>query len=107
MTDSKVPLSKKLNLETAQAPWRELQPFFARGDVIQVKAGQDLLLVAEQLAADNAPLFQQWLSEGSVNKVSDDQALIWYQQDTLLWTVVIKPWVLVQESSEIDQAGSS
>jgi len=100
MSDAKIPLSEKLNLETAQAPWRELQPFFAQGDVIQVNAGQDLLLVAEQLAADNAPLFQKWLSEGSVAKVSDEQALAWYEQDEMLWTVVVKPWVLVQACSE-------
>lgn len=89
-------MSEKLNLETAQAPWRELQKFFASGVVLHVKASQDLLLVAEQLSADNAPLFKQWLDDRTVQKVSDEQALEWYNADAQLWTVVVKPWVLVQ-----------
>ena len=96
MTEPKIQLSKKLNLETAQAPWRELQPFFASGDVIYVSKEQDLLVVAEQLAADNSAIFQQWLEQGVVGKVSDQQALSWYESGAILWTVVVKPWVLVQ-----------
>jgi hypothetical protein len=93
---NQVPLSEKLNLETARAPWRELQKFFASGVLLHVKASQDLLVVAEQLSADNAPLFQQWLDDKTVQKVSDAQALEWYDADAQLWTVVIKPWILVQ-----------
>jgi len=96
----KTPLSARLNLETALAPWRELQTFFASGVVLHVDAGQDLLRVAEQLSVDNVALFETWLSEGVVAKVADQQALQWYESDTLLWTVVIKPWILVQETVE-------
>lgn len=90
-------LSDKLNLETATVPWTELQSFFARGVVIRVIPSMDLFLVAEQLAADNAPVVEQWMSEGRVAKVSDSEAAQWLEQDTHLWTVVIKPWVLVQD----------
>jgi hypothetical protein len=96
MSDKQVPLSKKLNLETARAPWRELQPFFASGMVLHVREGLDLLLVGEQFAADNAPLFQEWLDSGQVGQVTDGQALEWFDSDAELWTLVIKPWVLVQ-----------
>jgi len=97
MENNQVPLSEKLNLETARAPWRELQTFFASGLVLQVKTSQDLLVVAEQISADNAPLFQQWLDDKTVQKVTDEQALTWYETDAELWTLVIKPWILVQE----------
>jgi hypothetical protein len=93
-----VPLKHKLNLETARAPWRELQTFFASGMVLNVKSGLDLLLVGEQLAADNAPLVKEWLDSGSVAQVSDEQALAWFESDAELWTLVIKPWILVQEA---------
>lgn len=93
-----VPLKHKLNLETARAPWRELQTFFASGMVLNVKEGLDLLLVGEQLAADNAPLVKEWLDSGQVAQVSDEQALAWFENDEELWTLVIKPWILVQEA---------
>lgn len=100
MTENKVRLKEKLNLETARIAWRDLQTFFAGGAVICVSASQDLLEVAEQLAADNKDLFAEWLEEGSVAMVSDDQALRWFDADASLWSVVIKPYVLVQEPSD-------
>ena len=100
MSDDKVRLSEKLNLETAQIAWKDLQTFFAGGSVVYVAPGIDLLTVAEQLAADNSALFSEWMSAGKVAKVSDDQAQQWYAADELLWAVVIKPWVLVQPSED-------
>jgi hypothetical protein len=100
MDDNKVRLKEKLNLETAKMAWRDLQTFFASGAVIYVSPKQDLLVVAEQLAADNAALFSQWLEEGTVATVSDAQALQWFETDAVLWSVVIKPYILVQETSE-------
>ncbi|WP_156491762.1 DUF2288 family protein, partial [Oleiphilus sp. HI0123] len=35
-----------------------------------------------------------------VAQVSDDQALAWYEADAELWTLVIKPWILVQAVSK-------
>jgi hypothetical protein len=98
--NDQVPLKHKLNLETARAPWRELQTFFASGMVLNVKPGLDLLLVGEQLAADNAPLVKEWLDTAQVAQVSDEQALSWYESDAELWTLVIKPWILVQAVSD-------
>ena len=90
-------LQSKLNFETAQIAWRELQTFFAAGSVVFVDSSQDMLYVAEQLVADNSALFSEWVKKGWVGAVSDEQALEWYNRDALLWSVVIKPWVLVQE----------
>ncbi|KZY63742.1 hypothetical protein A3742_04695 [Oleiphilus sp. HI0071] len=92
-----VPLATKLNLETAQISWKELEPHFAGGNVIAVDKGLDLLLVAEQIVADNTDIIKQWMSEGKVAQVADDQALSWSNDNALLWAVVIKPWILVQQ----------
>ncbi len=89
-------LTEKLNLETAKLPWQDLQTFFAGGSVIWVDNSLDLLTVGEQLAADNSLLLQQWMQLGKVAQVSDQQALDWHSGNHSLWTVVIKPWVLVQ-----------
>ena len=97
MTSKQIPLKKKLNLETARIDWKELQTFFAHGSVIFVDPSLDLLVVAEQLVADNSDLFNEWMSQELVNKVTDEQARDWFERNVTLWSVVIKPWVLVQE----------
>lgn len=101
MTDNespKVPLAKKLNLETAQITWKELEPYFAGGKVVSVDKSLDLLVVAEQIVADNAPLMKEWMDSAKVGQVSDTQAAQWSEQNSVLWAVVIKPWILVQSS---------
>ncbi|KZX75357.1 hypothetical protein A3715_14525 [Oleiphilus sp. HI0009] len=100
MTDQqKVPLAQKLNLETAQISWKELEPYFAGGKLICVSSDLDMLIVAEQIVADNAPVMKGWMAEEKVGQVSDEQAMRWSADNTLLWAVVIKPWILVQERS--------
>ncbi|MDX1634857.1 MAG: DUF2288 domain-containing protein [Marinobacter sp.] len=90
-------LKQKLNLETSQIGWRDLQTYYARGHVVRVAAELDLLDVAAELAADNKPLFEQWMTAGQVGDVAPELARAWYDSDTELWAVVIAPWVLVQE----------
>ncbi|HWV14822.1 MAG TPA: DUF2288 domain-containing protein [Cellvibrio sp.] len=92
-------LSAQLNLETAQIHWHELQRFFASGNAIAVDKSLDLTYVAAQIAADNAVLVKQWMADALVDVVKDEQARQWYQDNSLLWAVVIKPWVLVQHKS--------
>ncbi len=89
-------LNHKLNQETAQIHWNELQRFFAGGHAISVHAELDLTEVATQIAQDNATQIKLWMDAGLVDVVKDTQAQQWYEQNTLLWAVVIKPWVLVQ-----------
>lgn len=98
MTDEATGLERdKLNLETAKIPWQSLQVFFARGDLISVSPQLDLVEVAYQFAQDNHDQVQQWLAQGVVSKVSDQQASQWTQHQPELWAVVVKPWVLVQD----------
>ena len=84
--------------QTARIRWHELQAAFARGNVIGVAAGLDLVEVAVQLGLDNAAQFERWISAGSVAPVSDDQALAWCDANQELWAVVAPPWVLVQQT---------
>ncbi len=96
LPEGMVPLKSKLNLETATAPWRELQTFFAQGLVLNIHKDLDLLTVGEQFAADNKVLFEQWLDSGEVAQVTDEQAMAWFEADATVWALVIKPWILVQ-----------
>ena len=87
---------EKVNLETSQIAWAELQRFFASGAAIYVAPELDLVDVAYQFSIDNKEQVEQWLQSGQVTRVSDQQALTWYQTDAMVWAVVVKPWILVQ-----------
>lgn len=89
-------IEQQINLETAQIHWHELQRFFASGNAIAVDPTLDLTHVAAQIVADNAAQIKTWMDAGLVDAVKDEQAQIWYEQNALVWAVVIKPWVLVQ-----------
>lgn len=89
-------LRSKLNAETAQIPWRELQTWFASGNVVQVQNEVNLLDVAEAMAKDSAEDIQQWMLKGQVATVADQQAADWLEQDVLVWAVVVRPFVIVQ-----------
>ena len=93
-------LKAKLNTETAQISWLELQKFFAAGKVIQVDASLDLVEVATQSALNNSAQIDQWQQQGLVGLVTDEQAGEWFEQQKTLWGVVVSPWVLVQDKQE-------
>jgi len=92
----------KVNLETAQIAWRDLQTFFAGGSVIYVKDGLDLVEVAFQVSADNAEQVREWVTASEIGQVIDEQALAWFEADALVWAVVARPYVFVQSGSETD-----
>jgi len=82
--------------ETAKIGWGELQRFFAAGHAVAVHPDLDLIEVAYQMSQDNDELVKGWLDSGKVKAVSDAQAIEWLEANALMWTVVIKPWILVQ-----------
>lgn len=90
-------LRAKLLGETARAPWPALARFFAQGVVLVASPEIDLIDVGMVLARDDAEQFRAWLAGGEVRLVSDDQAQAWQASTAELWTMVIKPWVLVQQ----------
>jgi hypothetical protein len=77
-------------------PWTELQRFFANGSTLYVSPKLDLIDVAFSFQRDLADQVKPWLDQSLVAPVSTDQAKVWFDQDSLLWTVVVKPWVLIQ-----------
>ncbi|OAI09990.1 hypothetical protein A1359_17425 [Methylomonas lenta] len=98
MTDCPIELEKaKVNLETSQIPWLDLQRFFAAGLAIAVDDSLDLVEVAYQFSIDNKSLVEDWLNKQQLAPVSDRQAEKWFNNKIDVWAVVVKPWILVQE----------
>lgn len=91
---------EKLNTETAKISWKELEVFFANGTAVHVSSSLDLIDVALEIFLDNKIQVEQWMSDNLVCKVSVKQAKLWLNNDAILWSVVVKPWVLVQPLKE-------
>ncbi|MBQ0712547.1 MAG: DUF2288 domain-containing protein [Porticoccus sp.] len=87
---------EELNTETAKIPWKELEKFFANGTTIYVSPDLDLIDVALEVCRDNKAQMEQWMAEEKVGQVSDGQAIEWLETDATVWSLVVKPWVLVQ-----------
>ncbi len=88
---------EKVNLETSQIAWKELQRFFASGSAVYVAPDLDLVDVAYQFSIDNKDQVATWMQNNQVALVSDQQATDWFAADAEVWAVVVKPWILVQE----------
>lgn len=91
----------RLIAEAAKIPWRALQRFFAKGSTIYVAFELDLIEVAYQISADNTQQVEQWRASGLVGEVSDARAHHWLDSDAIVWSVVVRPWVLVQPISAL------
>ncbi len=91
------PVEEKLNFETGRIGWDELARHFARGVVIRVGDGLDLVKVASAVAEDDKAAVGEWLASGAIANADLDDARRWEQSGELLWAVVVAPWVLVQE----------
>lgn len=98
MTDEDPELLRaKLNLETGRLDWPALARHFARGVVIKVAPGMDLVAVAAALGRDDKAAVEGWLAEGRIASASDADAQSWHAGRATFWAVVVAPWVLVQE----------
>jgi len=97
MNHAEIDLARgKVNLETSQIAWKELQRFFANGTAVYVAPDLDLVEVAYQFSIDNKAQVEQWMKNNQLGLVSDQQAIRWLEADALVWAVVVKPWILVQ-----------
>ncbi len=90
---------KLLEKEAGEIHWSELQPHFARGVVVSINKGHDLIAVAIEFVNDNKKVVAEMLDDGDIIRVTDEMALIWSEGDPLMRSVVVAPWVLVQEIS--------
>jgi hypothetical protein len=101
LVDSDALLRAKLNAETGRLGWKELERHFARGAVIKVAPGMDLVEVALHIARDNRPSIEAWLAAGQIHRASSDDARDWHDRDARFWAVVAAPWVLAQEITDV------
>lgn len=107
MTNPKEIIRAKVNLETAQMAWSDMQRYFASGAALFVSPDLDLVETAFQMSEDNATLISEWMAAGQFGKVTDEQARVWTADDAMHWVVVVSPWVLVQPVAHAPLSPSS
>lgn len=98
MDEQEVELRGKLNSETARIAWPELERHFARGVVVVVAPGLDLVEVAHAMARDDSAALAAWMQAGQVARAEAEQALDWHARQAVFWAVVVAPWVVIQET---------
>lgn len=97
---SKSEIRTMLNAETGRLGWPELERHFARGVLVKVAAGHDLIEVATHLVQDDKHAVEAWLEEGVLARVTSLDAMDWQGRAPEFWAVVVAPWVLVQEAEQ-------
>lgn len=97
MKDNELYTHDLLNAQTGRISWPELARWFARGLVVCVRSGEDLVAVAEMLIADDAEKVGKLYEDGLLHRALDEDAMRWQEENTEFWAVVVAPWVLVQE----------
>ena len=83
--------------ETAKISWHELERFYAQGKLILVDNSLNLVDTGYSISLDDATNIIEWMEQGLLLKQFDDIAKKWHETNAEVWSVVIHPWVLVQE----------
>lgn len=96
--ENELTLKQKLNMETAKLHWKDLQLFFAKGNLLRVEPSEDLLTVAEYIASNNQTQIEQLIAESKIAFATPEWVKNNCKTDTLLWTVVVAPYVLCQQT---------
>ena len=90
-------LRAHLHGETSKLPWTELEIHFARGVLFKVAKGTDILDIAIVMSRDDKDTLKEWLDNKTVMGVEIEDAKKWHETSASLWSVVVAPFILVQE----------
>lgn len=91
-------LRARIELDSETIEWKELVLFFARGKVVFVSREVDLVDVAFQMSKDNQTLVQELMRRGLIERLTDERARRWFDDNIVVRATVVTPWVLVQEA---------
>lgn len=98
--EEQLTLKEKLNLETAKISWKELELFFAKGNLLTVSAGQNLIDVAEQIASDKQNEIESLILSKNIEFATPSWVRENCSENPTLWAVVVAPYVVCQIAAE-------
>ena len=85
-----------LNSETGKISWQELQPYFAKGSLLYLETGYDLVDIAASLVKDDKTIILPLVENKLLGALQDDLATTLIPNDQF-WAVVVAPWVVIQK----------
>ena len=86
----------KIVSETAKIHWKEIETFFAQGKLILVDESLDLIEVGYAISVDDTQQVKQWMQDNLLSREFTQKAIDFEKDNKELWSVVIRPWVLIQ-----------
>jgi len=90
-------LRDKLRAEIMAASWSELVYQFARGGLLVLAPGLDLLEVATAIALDAREQVSDWVASNALWRANEDDARRFQADSALTFQfVIVQPWVLAQ-----------
>lgn len=98
--DNQIELLQRLHGEVGRIRWRALQRFFAQGVVLKVDTKRDLVKVAALFVNDSSTHLSNLLATSEVIVPGNEQAREWFHEDAELWSIVVAPFVLVQQLTD-------
>ncbi|WP_251359956.1 DUF2288 family protein [Kangiella sp. TOML190] len=89
-------LIAKLNGETAVVAWPEIERFFAKGNLLLIQQGVDLINCAADMSLDNGQEIAKLIDQEKIQAMPIEFVKANCKADTQFWTVVVAPYILVQ-----------
>ncbi len=96
LTEADITLKQKLNFETARISWKEIETFFAKGVLLQIEAGEDLVNTADLIASNNVKEIENLILNKKIAFATPEWVKKNCLPNTELWTVVVAPYVVCQ-----------
>ncbi len=81
--------------------WEWLKPHVQRDSVVIVNPDLDLAEVGVAIATDNTQAVERWINEQLILKPNADQLADWSRDNKRLTSLIVQPYVLVQDRLEL------
>ncbi len=90
-------LYRELKSMMGPTRWERLKPHAQRDAVVVVNAQLDLAEVGVAIASNNTRSVERWITEQLIAKPSAEQLAIWNGENTQFTSLIVQPYVLIQE----------
>ena len=94
--ESTLTTEEKLNMETGTLLWKDLELFFAKGNLIRVENSQDLIKVAAMIADNAHQEIEVLIANKQIEFMTPDWVKNNCESNSEFWTVVVAPYVVCQ-----------
>lgn len=99
-------LRTELEKMVGPVQWEVLKPHARRDAVVVVNGQLDLVTVGAAIAADNTQAVSRWINEQLIVKPTAEQLAEWSVENRRFLSLIVQPYVLVQERVQSDSSES-